>query len=602
MLTAAAGLLIIVLAVFLLHGIKNTGPKRRAILIVLDAARADRFSTYGYGRNTTPNMDRLARNGVVFLNHFTQATHTRTEIPRLFNSRYFFIDLFPNHPSIPVREPDQLFLKPDPQSLSLPRALSAAGLRTCLVTAHFWMQTGTPFVRDFDEAYNLYQMTGSIPQTDLTVQTAIQWLEDHQQDDFFLYLHLMETHIPRRLGKNAKRFLTRSGYSLERPAGFTSDDLPENPTRTLNEAQRNYMDALYDGSLRDADDHLRELFQFLEESGTLKDTLIVITSDHGEYLLETEGRFLHGMNWYDIVAKVPLIISYPRKLSAASVKDFSESVDVMPTMLALLNIPLPPSKTMDGVDLVKDLRDRKQGRHFVTAEDGIRDTQYKCIFETPSQELFQQDQALIRGELYDLRTDPMETQNVWQAHPDVVSQMISEYKARMQPLYSRYKSATTDDPPLGAFAIGANAFSLNWKTPAELSAAGWQKDTDSSHFHIFSSGNAQPITIEFHIPNGTYRVEAGALGEAQITMNGSPAPVMIHTQREPAGQTPPLNEEIVPIGLVKIRDRIFHADIRCQKQRAFLLSHFGFTALESESSGTSREQDDETLRSLGYVN
>jgi arylsulfatase A-like enzyme len=125
------------------------------VLILLDAARADRFSCYGYTRSTTPQMDALAKDGVVFLNHFSQATATVDALPAMFYSRYFSRPLFPHNASVPLSNPGDLFRTDDPESISLPRLLSSAGFRTAIISAHSWIKPDTRLAREVDELYDL---------------------------------------------------------------------------------------------------------------------------------------------------------------------------------------------------------------------------------------------------------------------------------------------------------------------------------------------------------------------------------------------------------------------------------------------------------------
>ena len=129
--------------------------KRRVILILLDAARLDRFGYMGYARATTPVMDALAERGAVFLNHYAHATHTRESLPNLFYSRYFFPNLFPSSSAVPFDTPGNLFRQPDDESISLPKALEAAGFATVAISTHSWIKPGTRIAGEFEELQDL---------------------------------------------------------------------------------------------------------------------------------------------------------------------------------------------------------------------------------------------------------------------------------------------------------------------------------------------------------------------------------------------------------------------------------------------------------------
>ena len=130
-------------------------PPRRAILILLDAARADRFSSYGYERETTPVMDELASRGVLFENALSQATHTRTSLPSIMYSRYLVRSLFPGSDQVPFSSPEELFFSLDDEAISIPEAFSQEGIHTAMISAHSWLRPDTLFARSFDDVYDL---------------------------------------------------------------------------------------------------------------------------------------------------------------------------------------------------------------------------------------------------------------------------------------------------------------------------------------------------------------------------------------------------------------------------------------------------------------
>jgi hypothetical protein len=178
---------------------------------VLDATRADRLSTYGYARRTTPNLDALAAGGVVFTSCWAQGTHTRAALPSLFYSRYFARPLFPHDPSVPYSAPEDLFRADDPELVSLPRALSAAGVHTAGISAHTWIGEDTELAREFDEFSDLsvrlpFPPGYGAPSAEQLVDAAIDWMGEHRDEDWFLYLHVMDVHTPRRLDDDARRW------------------------------------------------------------------------------------------------------------------------------------------------------------------------------------------------------------------------------------------------------------------------------------------------------------------------------------------------------------------------------------------------------------
>jgi len=350
-----------------------------AILILLDTARADRFSSYGYERQTTPNIDRFAGNGVVFLNHFSQGTHTLREIPNIFYSRYFFRPLFPGNPEIPFYNPNDLIRVDDPESISLPKALSFSGYWTCIISAHAWIKPNTPFAKQFNEVHDLstelkYPEEQAYPDARQVVDYAIRWIQKNQDKQYFLYLHFMDQHFPHFFKEDARTILDEQDLPVQRPERFSENGWLRNDSEPLTAAEKAYLDALYDGSMMFTDRHLGRLFSNLGEA--LQNTVVAVSSDHGEELMEAPDRFGHGHLWYEAVAHVPFILSYPQKLKKHRVTFFSENVDIMPTLLSLMGVPMPAGKKADGVDLTAVLGGEIKPKDYAVMLRGIRNNRF----------------------------------------------------------------------------------------------------------------------------------------------------------------------------------------------------------------------------------
>ena len=256
---------------------------KQAIVILLDAARPDHFSCYGYPKPTTPEIDRLAARGVVFRKAYAQGTETRTSVPRILFSRYFIPEIFPNHHSIPFTAPGDLFRKNDAQAISLPLALEARGVVTAAVSAHEWITAQSQFAREFALLYDLQSTTPfdrkyAYPRADRVVDQAIEWIGSNLRRDYFLYLHVMDTHFPHLFEADAAAFFGPGRYEGN---AFDPNGLVLDPSREHTAADKKYLDALYDGGLRYADREIGRLIAALKKWGRLDETLIVVTADHG---------------------------------------------------------------------------------------------------------------------------------------------------------------------------------------------------------------------------------------------------------------------------------------------------------------------------------
>jgi arylsulfatase A-like enzyme len=581
---------------------QDPGPRRQAVFILLDAARADRFSAYGYGRETTPRIDRLARGGALFLSHYAQATATRGSLPKLLYSRYFAPGIMPNSPHVPLRQPADLFAH-DPTMLSLPRALSAAGLATAAISAHTWTRPKTPFAAQFDELRDLSGEGGARPHASARqmVDGALAWLADHLDDEYFLYLHLMDTHLPHYLDEDARRFWGDG----RRPARISESGWVKNPGRPLDGEARRYLDAVYDGDLRFADRELGRLFDFLERRGLLSRTLILITADHGEHLFERPGRETHGGPWLEAVARVPLIVHYPPRVAPRRIAALTEGIDLYPTISKLLGIPPPEGTHLDGHDLFDP-----ESRDFAVGWRGIRDRRFTLLFETANEALLAEQEpalAALSGWLYDRRTDPAETRDLWAQRPDLVRRLLGAYRERLRRPFLRYRSARANIQPSEAFAVAAPRFrtaelpaAARVKTCGDLgSEPGWFRQVGAGQGFLAATPGAGPLELTIPMPDGRYRVTAAAMGSAEVRLDGAAEAVRIAGGPFDPGayqQAPQLD-----LIEVEVTGERFGGVIEPGDEGCFLIWLFGFEPRTGEDGPVVEPQDVERLRALGYV-
>ena len=593
------------------------GGPRRVVFILLDAARPDRFSCYGYPRDTTPHMDALAADGLMFRNHFAQATYTRASLPTLFQSRYFAKTMFPASQSIPLTEPDDLFRVPDPQTVSLTACLREAGLRTAVISAHPWIRPGTDFADDFEELHDLSDQAppGRIhPNAKMLVDDALAWLEQHGDEDYFLYMHMMDTHTPHFFDSDAQRYFGSTVYEGD---GIDARGNPSEMGRILSREDQRYLDALYDGSLRYNDRELGRLIDWLEAHGDLEDTLILITADHGEHLMEAVNRFGHAGNWYDKVARIPMIVHYPRKLGAGVVDRPTEGVDVLPTVLSLLDVDLPEGKVPDGVDLSVYARGELPTKDNVFARGSVRSATHKLILDSPDALVLGATPPApedLSGELYDLREDPLEIFDLWETRPDVVADLIGVYRTTMGPRWDRYQSAIRFVQPRVPFALDTRFARIEGdlrvvhRSPhaGDLPSgeAGWLRSEHDSKHWLLGRPGAAPCEFEFAVPNGEYRLSARVMGQGRMTVAGADSSFVVEGGAYEPENFAHLRE--THIGYITVTGDIFHARLEVPEgSEGFFLRILGFSPIgEVEDVARDQALDEnriEVLRSLGYV-
>jgi arylsulfatase A-like enzyme len=296
------------------------------MLIVLDAARAESFGCYGYGRPTTPAIDRLASEAVLFERAYTPAVYTLGAMSSLWTSQY------PDRHHAEVSYADRL----PAGRLTLAEALGARGLKSAGFVANAMAGTAFGFERGFDEFHEVFRLFPELGSRGEAFRRVLpDWLARHRDGQFFAYVHLREPHFPydpgppfdTQFGPDAP--LTRE---QRRDRAWYTD---VNQGRTVPRPEEvAHLTRLYDGNLAYADREVGELRRALEETGLLDRTVLIVTADHGEQLYE-HGYVSHSAQVYEQSTHVPLIVRFPAGKGPQGVRlpALVDLLDVAPTVL-----------------------------------------------------------------------------------------------------------------------------------------------------------------------------------------------------------------------------------------------------------------------------
>ncbi|MBI3490907.1 MAG: sulfatase [Acidobacteria bacterium] len=308
------------------------GAKPSVILVVLDACRADRLSSMGYFRQTTPNLDRLAASGLLFTQHYSGSNGTITGVSQLLSSTLRPLPLI----SAPGAPPP-----PDENALTaLPAVLADNGYRTALFAGHpYFHPRLAPVTRVFDFYSNVASLKPEGQKANLAdvLDQFEPWLAA-QHTPFFAYLHAMDTHFPHPLRARAPVFVDRR----VRPS-FANGAPPEQAANLGSPIERQYVSDLYDEDLHEADRAVGRLIGALSRLGRLENTVLVVTADHGEQLYEA-GYAGHGGgigNLPDTETHIPLVVSFGGELRPQRIDGMTRSIDVAPSILALAGASIP---------------------------------------------------------------------------------------------------------------------------------------------------------------------------------------------------------------------------------------------------------------------
>ncbi|MBF0331188.1 MAG: sulfatase [Candidatus Omnitrophica bacterium] len=382
------------------------------IIILVDAMRFDHLGCYGYKKNTSPNMDRISQEGLVFENAISQGASTKAAVAAMFTSRYLKrFDSKPINYALPS------------SALTLAEVLLAHGYTTQGIYDNGMVHKGTGFEQGFEG----YTAVG--PDRDKT-SYALNWIERNSQKKFFMYIHYMAPHADYDPPEGYKEKF-RSGYNGK--IDFKGKHQEFFNGTVLSAEDVTELRARYDGEINYIDDEVGRLEGYLREKGLLEKTVLVIMADHGEALAEN-GVVGHGWPLNSVV-QVPLIVRLPGGHHPQRVNQVVESIDIAPSLLAQLNMAVPLS--FRGVN-VFDVERVKEKRAFSQAKTSwvlIRDGAF--MFKTNGKD----------GFLYDLKADPFEHTDIAGNSPGQMKDLMSAYhafQARRDGLEMEYRPADAD--------------------------------------------------------------------------------------------------------------------------------------------------------------
>ena len=341
------------------------------VIVMIDALRADHLGYYGYERDTSPHIDALAAESVFFENAFAQSPWTKPSIPTLFTSLYPI-----QHGVYEGESPGSSgFLESDilgEEFRTVAESFREAGFRTAgfVQNAHLLASQG------FAQGFDVYDQ-GNYDAPEIN-RKFLAHIDEAPGKPFFAYLHYLDAHWPFRPGHPfADRYVESPDYQgiFERDNWRGLRDRINEGTIQLADADVAHLVALHDGGIREMDHYLGELLEALRQRGLMDNTLIVLTSDHGEELMD-HGKVGHGGTLFEEVTRIPLMVRRPRGAGPRRVATPARLLDVYPTVLASAGIEAPPG--LEGHNLLDGSREtpevlsetRVKRRYRVSVRDG----------------------------------------------------------------------------------------------------------------------------------------------------------------------------------------------------------------------------------------
>ncbi len=419
--------------VVVLAACTEPSPERptNAILISIDTLRPDHLGCYGYDRPTSPSLDRLASEGVLFENISSTAPWTLPAHASILTGRY------PNRHGVTFYDTR---LSDDIPTLA--EHLGGNGFKTAAIVNSYDLSQRYGLARGFEHFEYVRELTRSAKPSGVE-NRALGWIAKQTHEPFFLFVHyydvhsdyVSEPHYERQFVRTEERVANGETVQLRR---FCEGKLK------LSEHDAEHLRDLYDAGIRQLDEGIDRLVEALRSRGLLDTTLIVITSDHGEEFLE-HGSVLHGRTQFDEVIRVPLIVRGPGIPAGRRISEIGSLVDLAPTLFAALGVSPPAG--MDGIDLSPLWRaaasEASERLVFSEADHGseVRDNKWAARFKSHRDSTravrnarfkLHHDRVSGTWRLYDLQGDPGELRDVSDAQPAVaraLRESLEDYMA-----------------------------------------------------------------------------------------------------------------------------------------------------------------------------
>jgi arylsulfatase A-like enzyme len=392
------------------------------LIITVESLRADQLRAYGGTRDVMPAVESLANEARVFLNTYTQSSHTNYATIVPLSSHYPLrsatAHTYPKNPTYPrvliydvlkaLGRRTALFSSSNENWGGMINYLETGGLDHLVHAANSKKST---YLMQGDAGFAIWarntKHAGSLDDRS-TVDEAIQWLDGIGDQPFFVAMNLQNSHLPypippqfpRRFGPAKLDFTIRFAHFPQTKAQVVKD--------------------VYADSLAYVDSQIARLFQYLKDKKKWENTVVVVTGDHGQAFYE-HGFASHASAIFNEVMRVPLIVRAPR-LKAGLDRRLAQHVDIAPSILGLLGMPVHPS--FQGIDLFNTNVDPKRSIYMVVQtpdahQYGIVRSGFKLVYDEREREHL----------LFNLAIDPEEKTNIAFVQPALVRELASRLNA-----------------------------------------------------------------------------------------------------------------------------------------------------------------------------
>jgi arylsulfatase A-like enzyme len=428
------------------------------VVVLVDAMRADHLSAYGYARATSPTIDRLAAEGVLFANAYAHGNRTIVSTPALFTSMYPSM-----HGAVGFRE----IMVPLPESRrTFTELYRDAGYATLGMMSNIYLKTPFGLTRGFDrvEEFNVtryrtsvyrllaaagllrlpeYARAGTPSATEVT-DAAIAWLGRVPEDrPAMFYMHYMDVHHP-YTPPAAYDAMFRPGDAvdaIDAQALFTKTTwlVRGPPPIALTDDELTRLTDLYDACIRYTDAEIGRFLDALARRRANRERIVIITSDHGDEFME-HGTLYHTNIAHEELIRVPLVVWWSDGSRAGTrVEDLARHIDVLPTMAEWLETAAPPQAM--GSSLTPLIAAEE-----TPPRESVAEGDFCAALVYDGWKILRVDSSGV-DHLYDLRADPGETDDLAGSEPERLEDMrrrLDAYFAMIEERGGEERRATSE--------------------------------------------------------------------------------------------------------------------------------------------------------------
>ncbi|MFQ6104930.1 MAG: sulfatase [Candidatus Glassbacteria bacterium] len=398
------------------------------VLIIVDTLRADHLGCYGYGSKTTPHIDALSLDSIVFKNAICPAPWTSPSVGSIITSQYPTVLGF-----------EDTAIKFSDKFITLAEIFRDNNYETKGIISHTLISSALGFDQGFDSYDERNAKGHDYISSPSVTQKAISYVREHRDSRFLLFLHYFDPHY------NYIQHVRYDYYPGYRGPLYSDQSIVElrRIAPTLTSDDIDYLKALYDSEISFTDEYIGEFIYRLKELGLYNNTLIVFTADHGEEFSERGDHWIgHTKTLYQELIHVPLMIKLPDSSKHEIIDEYVGLIDLMPTIVEYAGLEIPKQYTYEG-EIIDISNMDESGNRMIFSETRKRSELQSVVWR--GWKLIYDEQENT-SQLFNLQDDSRELKDV-AFENDAVSEEMKKFLERWQLSAQSKKSPTKPKQP-----------------------------------------------------------------------------------------------------------------------------------------------------------